>query len=96
MHLLLRALGLRAWTAFVGGLVNGNGKVHGGPTPNDNWGQVQHAVWQLHRAVNYAEHRDWEQHLRADLARVDRDLAGGGAAGPAGLWQRVRGRLRRG
>lgn len=85
---------LEAAAAFVGGLVNGSGKVHGGPTPNDNWGRVQHAVWQLHRAVNYAEHPDWEQHLRTDLARVERELAGG-AGGPAHLWQRVRGRLRK-
>jgi hypothetical protein len=80
-----------AAAAFIGGLVNAAGKVHGGPTPNDNWGPVQHAVWSLHRAVNYASHPDWERHLRADNARLDRELAGR----PPALWRRVRGRLKR-
>lgn len=83
----VEGIDLEAAAAFVGGLINATGKVHGGPTPNGNWGAVQHAVWRLHRSVNYVEHPQWEQRLRADLARLDQELAP-----PA--WRRALGRLR--
>lgn len=88
---------LDAAAAFVGGLVNAAGKVHGGPISNPNWGPVHRSTWQLHRALNYATYPDWEQTLRADNARLERLLAGDtDGGGRSGLMRRLRGRLRRG
>jgi hypothetical protein len=57
--------------AFVGGLVNASGKVHGGPVPNANWGPAQRSVWAMHRAVNQWTHEGWAAELRAEIDRLD-------------------------